>query len=143
MFAIQPRFRTAFRNMHPKPEVAVQPGPTRRDVSSRRQAAIRPIRAAVWILAYVALVAFPLLVLLAGDVPKGGGYAWDFAMALGFGGLAMIALQSVLTARFRRATAPFGIDIIYYFHRWAAVAALGLVMGHYLLLRLRYPEAIG
>lgn len=38
---------------------------------------------------------------------------------------------------------PFGIDIIYYFHRWAAVAALGLVVGHYILLRLRYPEAIG
>ena len=100
-------------------------------------------RPAVWILAYFALVAFPLVVLLGGKLPRGGGYGWDFAMALGFGGLAMMALQSVLTARFRRATAPFGIDIIYYFHRWAAVAALGLVLGHYLILRIRYSDAIG
>jgi predicted ferric reductase len=97
----------------------------------------------LWVAAYVALVVFPLLVLLGGRLPRGGGYAWDFAMALGFGGLAMLALQSVLTARFRRATAPFGIDIIYYFHRWAAVAAVALVLGHYGILRVRFSEAVG
>ncbi len=103
----------------------------------------RSLRAVIWILIYVALVALPLLVLMQRPVPKGGGYWWDFAMALGFGGLAMLALQSALTARFRRATAPFGIDILYYFHRWAAVAAVGLVVGHYLILRLRYGDALG
>lgn len=100
-------------------------------------------REILWILIYFALVALPLVVLTRGPVPKGGGYAWDFAMALGFGGLAMLTLQSALTARFRRATAPFGIDIIYYFHRWAAVAAVALVLGHYVILRLQYGEAIG
>jgi predicted ferric reductase len=129
--------------MSPESESTIEPRTARTGVPSTWQSAIRPIRAAAWILAYVALVAFPLLVLSGGNMPKGGGYAWDFAMALGFGGLAMIALQSVLTARFRRATAPFGIDIIYYFHRWAAVAALGLVLGHYLILRFRYADAIG
>lgn len=89
------------------------------------------------------LVMAPLLVLLSGQMPVGGGYWWDFAMALGFGGLAMQALQSVLTARFRQATAPFGIDIVYYFHRWAAVAGFGLIVAHYLILRARYPAAIG
>ena len=128
--------------MHPKSEVTLEP-PSANHGPSSRSAPLRPIRAVAWILAYIGLVAFPLLVLTGGRMPKGGGYAWDFAMALGFGGLAMMALQSVLTARFRRATAPFGIDIIYYFHRWAAVAALGLVLGHYVILRLRYPEAIG
>ncbi|MEO6002671.1 MAG: ferric reductase-like transmembrane domain-containing protein [Opitutus sp.] len=103
----------------------------------------RILHGAVWILLYVALVAFPVVVLLAGRLPKGGGYGWDFAMALGFGGLAMLGLQSVLTARFRRATAPFGIDIIYYFHRWAAVAGVGLVLAHYLILKVRYPAALG
>ncbi len=101
------------------------------------------LRAALWSAGYVALVAFPLVVLLRGRLPPGGGYAWDFAMALGFGGLAMLALQSALTARFRRATAPFGVDIIYYFHRWAAVAGVGLVAGHYLILRFVYSDAIG
>jgi predicted ferric reductase len=129
--------------MNPRPETTVPMPPARAAAPAKRTVSTRPLRAAIWILAYVLLVAFPLVVLSLGDMPRGGGYAWDFAMALGFGGLAMIALQSVLTARFRRATAPFGIDIIYYFHRWAAVAALGLVIGHYLLLRIRYAEAIG
>jgi predicted ferric reductase len=64
-------------------------------------------------------------------------------MALGFAGLAMMGLQFVLTARFRRATAPFGIDIIYYFHRWAAVAGASLILAHYAILRVRHGEALG
>ena len=94
-------------------------------------------------LAYILLVAFPLLVLLLGEMPKGGGYWWDFAMALGFGGLAMMALQSVLTARFRRATAPYGVDIIYYFHRLAALGGFALIAGHYIVLKVKYGEALG
>lgn len=101
------------------------------------------MRATGWILAYLGLIAFPVAILLCGTVPRGGGFAWDFAMALGFGGLAMLGLQSALTARFRRATAPFGIDIIYYFHRWAAVTATAIVLLHYLILRIGYPAALG
>ncbi len=100
-------------------------------------------RALAWVALYFALVAAPLLVLLAGPTPKGGGFAWDFAMALGFGGLAILGLQFVLTARFRRATAPFGIDIIYYFHRYAAMVGVGLVLAHYLILRANYSDALG
>jgi predicted ferric reductase len=103
----------------------------------------RGLRAAAWIALYLLLVAFPLLVLLVGPVPRGGGRWWDFSMALGFAGLAMLGVQFVLTARFRRATAPFGIDIIYYFHRWTAVGAVGLIVAHYLILRTRYPDALG
>lgn len=127
--------------MHSGSEIAVPARGIR--VSIRKRDGGRAVRAAGWILIYLGLVALPLLVLMLGPVPKGGGYLWDFAMAIGFGGLAMLALQSALTARFRRATAPFGIDIIYYFHRWTAVAALGLVGAHYLILRIQYPEAIG
>jgi predicted ferric reductase len=103
----------------------------------------RGIKTAGWILAYLFLASFPLLVLLIGPIPKGGGLWWDFAMALGFAGLAMMGLQFVLTARFRRATAPFGIDIIYYFHRWAAVGGFCLIAAHYAILRVRHPEALG
>ncbi|MBL9210857.1 MAG: ferric reductase-like transmembrane domain-containing protein [Opitutaceae bacterium] len=100
-------------------------------------------RAVAWIGLYLALVAAPLLMLLAGPLPKGGGRAWDFAMALGFGGLAVMGLQFVLTARFRRATAPFGIDIIYYFHRYAALVGIGLVVAHYAILRVGFADAVG
>jgi predicted ferric reductase len=64
-------------------------------------------------------------------------------MALGYASLAMLGLQFALTARFRRATAPFGIDIVYYFHRYLALLALALVLAHWLILRGTNPEALG
>jgi predicted ferric reductase len=39
------------------------------------------------------------------------------SVALGFAGLAMVTLQFVLTARFKVVKAPYGSDIVYYFHR--------------------------
>lgn len=92
---------------------------------------------------YLLIVTLPLAALLVGPVPAGGGFWWDFAMGLGFAGLAMLGVQFVLTARFRRLSAPFGIDIIYYFHRWAAIGAVGLLLAHYLIVRLAYPSALG
>lgn len=100
------------------------------------------IKPALWCGAYLMLVGFPVALLLFGKLPRGGGFWWDFAMAAGFSGLAMMCLQFVLTARFRRAAAPFGIDIIYYFHRWAAVAALALIFSHYAIVRLKYAESL-
>lgn len=114
------------------------------DVPNSRGADAQRWRAGLWISAYVLLVAFPLvLVLLPGKVPPGGGWPWNFAMALGFGGLAIMGLQAVLTARFRRATGPFGADIIYYFHRLMAVAGLAFISAHYAILRIRYGDALG
>lgn len=92
-----------------------------------------------WIAAYLALVVTPLIVLLAGDRPPGGGFRWDFAMALGFAALAMMGVQFFLTARFRRATAPYGIDLIYFFHRYLAVIALFLVLAHALIAVVDNP----
>jgi predicted ferric reductase len=63
-------------------------------------------------------------------------------MAMGFAAMAMLGVQFALTARFRRATAPFGIDIIYYFHRFAAVLALLMVLGHALIVLADSPGAL-
>lgn len=100
-------------------------------------------RAVLWISIYLLLVAAPLLVLLTGQVPAGAGFWWDFSMALGFAGMAMLGVQFALTARFRRAAAPFGIDIVYYFHRYAALVALGLVLAHFLVIRIDNVAALG
>jgi predicted ferric reductase len=54
-----------------------------------------------------------------------------------------MGVQFALTARFRRATAPFGLDIIYYFHRYAAIVGLGLVLSHFGILWFRFPETLG
>src|SRR5690606_9197800 len=85
----------------------------------------------------------PLLVLASGlVVVPGGGWLFDFSMGLGFGALALFGGQFLLTARFRRATMPFGIDVLYLFHRWLAVIALGIAVAHYLILRLEYPATL-
>jgi predicted ferric reductase len=99
--------------------------------------------AAFWLVLYLAVVTAPLFVLLAGPVPPPAGFWWDFSMALGFAALAMMGVQFLLTARFRRATAPFGIDIIYYFHRYLALGALAIAAAHVLIIRLDNPAALG
>ena len=100
------------------------------------------LHALLWLVAYVLAVTVPLFALLPGPA-AGLGFGWDFTMALGYAGLAMLGVQFALTARFRRATAPFGIDIVYYFHRYLAVFALAVIGAHYALLRLLHPEALG
>jgi predicted ferric reductase len=100
------------------------------------------LHALLWLAAYVLAVTVPLFALLPGPA-AGLGFSWDFPMALGYAGLAMLGVQFALTARFRRATAPFGIDIVYYFHRYLAVFALAVIGAHYALLRLMHPEALG
>lgn len=97
-----------------------------------------PRQALVWLGLYLAAVTVPLFSLLPGS-EAGFGFTWDFAMALGYAGVAMLGVQFALTARFKRATAPFGIDIVYYFHRYLALWALAIVCAHYGLLRWHVP----
>ncbi len=102
-----------------------------------------PARAALWLAVYLALVVVPLFALLPDTTTPGAGFVWDFAMALGYAALAMLGVQFALTARFRRATAPFGIDLIYYFHRYLAVFALLIAAAHYGVLKAAYPMVLG
>ncbi|MGY6517406.1 MAG: ferredoxin reductase family protein [Lysobacteraceae bacterium] len=97
----------------------------------------------LWLGIYLALVVLPLAVLLLGERPRAGGFWWDFAMALGYAALGMMGLQFALTARFKRATAPFGIDVIYYFHRFLAVGAFALLLFHAGIVVFRHPGALG
>lgn len=96
-----------------------------------------------WVIGYLLLILAPVFVLLIGPVPAGSGFWWDFSMALGFTAMAMMGVQFLLTARFRRATAPFGIDIIYFFHRYLAILAITLIFIHYLIIRINYADALG
>ncbi len=100
-------------------------------------------RALTWIGIYLLLVSAPFIVLLTGEMPPGRAFWWDFSMGLGFAAVAMLGVQFALTARFRRASAPFGIDIIYLFHRYLAIIAVGLALIHFFILWLLYPAALG
>jgi predicted ferric reductase len=94
------------------------------------------LRGVFWVGIYLALVLAPLIVMLLRPVPAGLGFWRDLSVALGFAGTSMAAIMFVLTARFRRTSAPFGIDIIYYFHRQIALVTLAIVVAHPLILLL-------
>ena len=100
------------------------------------------LRGAFWIGLYLALVTTPLFFLLLGPTPPGSGFWTDLSLALGFAGTAMMAVMFVLTARFHRATAPFGIDLIYYFHRLTSLAAFIFILAHPFLLMAEEPALL-
>lgn len=99
-------------------------------------------RGGLWIGLYLALVLVPLFSLLVVPAPAGSGFWWDLSAAFGFTAAAMMAIMFVLTARFKRVSAPFGIDIIYYFHRQIALVALFFLLAHPACLLLADPRLI-
>ncbi len=100
------------------------------------------IQGIFWILVYLVLVNAPLAILLIGPVPEGREFWRELSVALGFAGLAMMALQFVLTARFRWLKAPYGADIVYHFHRQISFVALLLILAHPLLLFVFSPNTL-
>lgn len=109
---------------------------------SRPNGARIKLTAVFWLSVYLALVITPLLVLILAPVPAKGGFLWDSGMGLGFCGLVMLVLQFFITARLRKPVAPFGIDVIYYFHRYLAYAMLLVVLAHPLLLLISKPAML-
>ncbi len=92
-----------------------------------------------WLGIYLALVLAPLFVILAGETPTGRGFWREFSIALGYVTLSMMGVQFALTARFKHATAPFGIDIIYYFHRMVSLLAFAFIVLHMVFLYAASP----
>ena len=92
-----------------------------------------------WIAVYLGLALSPCLVLLYGTMPGGYGFWWDFSMALGFAAASMMALMFILTARFKRAALPFGVDIIYYFHKYISLLLFLFAAAHALVLLATEP----
>ena len=70
-----------------------------------------------WIGVYLLITLAPLFILLAGPRPAGREFWRDLSVGLGYSGFAMVGLQFVLTARFKVIKAPYGSDIVYFFHR--------------------------
>ena len=95
-----------------------------------------------WIGVYLLLILAPLAILLIEPVPPGNGFWWDVSLALGFAGTAMMGILFFQTARFRRVSAPFGIDIIYYFHRQVALIAVLFIVAHPIILLILKPQLV-
>jgi predicted ferric reductase len=103
----------------------------------------RILQAIFWIAVYIALALAPLLLLLIGPKSPRQGFWQLLSVALGFAGLAMMALQFVLTARFKTLKAPYGSDIVYHFHRQISLVAFALVLAHPLILFVADPRTLG
>lgn len=105
-----------------------------------------PIAVALfWITTYLVCTVFPLLVLLLYPPTPNADRGWwvEFSVALGFIGLAMMALQFALTARINRIEASYGVDIILQFHRYTSIVAFVFILVHPVILFIEDPETLG
>lgn len=76
----------------------------------------------------------PLILAAVGHTEEYRGFWVEFGVGLGFVGLAMMGLQFVLTARYNKIGAPFGLDELLQFHGQAGYIAWGFIMAHFLIL---------
>ena len=95
-----------------------------------------------WIISFLFITTLPLLILLVYPPPAARGFWIEFSVALGFIGLALMALQFALTARINRIEASYGIDIILQFHRYTSFVAFLMVLGHPIILFINQPETL-
>lgn len=102
----------------------------------------RAIAGTFWITLYLLVVLAPAFLMLLPPVPSGRGFWLELSVALGFVGLTQIAVQFVLIARFKRLTAPYGIDLILQWHRWVAMIAVGLILLHPIIIVIDNPSRL-
>jgi predicted ferric reductase len=102
----------------------------------------RTLGALFWLLLYLLIVLVPAFLMLVPPVPSGRPFLLEFSIALGFIGLTQIGLQFLLIARFRRVTAPYGIDIILRYHRQIAIVAIAAILLHPLLIVVENPARL-
>lgn len=97
-----------------------------------------------WIGLYLLLTVLPLLILLLyPPTPSDERSFWiEFSVALGFLGLAMMALQFALTARINSVEASYGIDLILQFHRYTSIVAFSFILLHPLILFINQPQTL-
>lgn len=100
------------------------------------------IAGAFWIALYLLIVQVPILLMLVPPVPSGRAFWLEFSVALGFVGLTQIAIQFVLIARFKRATAPYGLDIILRYHRQIALVAVAAILAHPIIIVIDNPSRL-
>ncbi len=100
------------------------------------------VHGTIWIAVYLLFILAPLFALLAGTWPPARDFWTEFAVALGYSGLAMMGLQIGLTARFRYVTKPWGEDVIYHFHRQISLIAVGLIVVHAVVLTAGRPQML-
>jgi predicted ferric reductase len=100
----------------------------------------RFLLSAFWIAIYFTVVTVPIFAMLIGPTPPGRGFLREFSVGLGFAGLSMMGLQFFMTGRFRNITAPYGIDVVYHFHRNISLIAFSFILTHAVILLISSSE---
>lgn len=95
-----------------------------------------------WVAAYLALTLLPLIILIIGPTPVGRDFLLELSVTLAFAGLSIIGFQFLLTARIREIAEPYGIDVIYYFHRQVAIVGFLLILIHPIILFIRDSRSL-
>ncbi|MBN1401596.1 MAG: ferric reductase-like transmembrane domain-containing protein [Anaerolineae bacterium] len=96
----------------------------------------------LWLALYLLFALAPLVFMLVGERPMGREFLRELSVAAGFVGIGLMALHFVLTARITAVKAPFGSDIVYYFHHRIAYVTLALWLVHPAILFLRFDWAL-
>lgn len=102
---------------------------------------MRYLRSTFWIGLYLIVAVAPVLAMLV-EPPPGRGFWREFGVAIGFAGLSMMGLQFFITGRFKNLTAPYGIDVVYHFHRHISLIAFGFILLHVVVLLVASPELL-
>jgi predicted ferric reductase len=89
---------------------------------------------------YVLIVLTPLLIVVVLRPKTDHGFIYTVGKNLGLIGFAILEMQFVLAARFRWIERPFGLNILFDFHKTMAVLAMLLILSHPLLLALGGPQ---
>jgi len=99
------------------------------------------IRGPIWFWFYRILVLLPLLVAALSRATGGGrGFLLSFAVACGYVGLAIVALEFSLVARLKPVAGAFGQDALQQFHKQMSYVAALFLLAHPILLFLcGYP----
>jgi predicted ferric reductase len=95
-----------------------------------------------WIALYLTLALAPLFSMIFAPIMPGRGFWTELSVALGFAGLAMMGLQFLLTARYRGLTSPYGIDVVYHFHRQISIIGFIFILLHPIILFITRPETL-
>lgn len=101
------------------------------------------VRGIIWYGLYFFLIMLPLLTAALADPARvAQPFLVETAVAAGFVGFSLMALEFALISRINAASQPFGEDSLQLFHNLMGIVALGFVLAHPIMLILSgYPAA--
>jgi predicted ferric reductase len=102
----------------------------------------RTLSGVLWIVLYLFVVLLPLFLMMARLTPPERPFWTEFSLGLGFVGVVQISIQFALIARYKRITAPYGIDLILKYHRQIAMIAVLFLVAHPIILVIQNPSLL-